>query len=46
MTFVVGKDGKIKRIFNGALPMPHLDAAKEALFKLKEEEQRAAAPTT
>jgi len=45
MTFVIGKDGKIRKVFDGVLPMPHLDAAKEALFKLREEGQRPPAPT-
>jgi peroxiredoxin Q/BCP len=44
-TFVIGKDGLIKRVFEGPLPTPHLDAAKEALFQLKEAEQAAVPPS-
>lgn len=43
LTFVIGKDGRIRRIFASVMPISHLDAAKEALFKLREEEEHAAA---
>lgn len=47
-TFVIGKDGAIKKIHSGSLPLAHVEAAKEALFRLQEEEKRspgaAAAP--
>ena len=43
VTFVIGKDGRIRRIFASVMPISHLDAAKEALFKLREEEEHAAA---
>lgn len=43
VTFVIGKDGRVRRIFASVMPISHLDAAKEALFKLREEEGRASA---
>ncbi len=43
ITFVIGKDGRIRRVFASPLPYSHLDAAKEALFQMREEEDRGAA---
>jgi peroxiredoxin Q/BCP len=41
ITFVIGKDGRIHKIFSSPMPFSHLEAAKAALFRLKEEEERA-----
>jgi len=40
ITFVIGKDGRIRKVFASPLPISHLDAAKETLFRMKEEEER------
>jgi len=44
ITFVVGRDGRIRRVFASPLPQGHLEAAKGALFQMREEEQRRGAP--
>jgi thioredoxin-dependent peroxiredoxin len=43
ITFVIGKDGRIRKIFASPLPYGHLEAAKAALFRLKEEDERGRA---
>ncbi len=44
ITFVIAKDGRVRRAFASPLPFSHLDAAKGALFQMREEEQRRFAP--
>jgi peroxiredoxin Q/BCP len=44
VTFVIGKDGRIRRIFASPLPHGHLEAAREELFRLREEEEGRHAP--
>ena len=44
ITFVIGKDGRIRRIYGSPLPNGHLVAARETLFQMREEEQKHAAP--
>lgn len=42
VTFIIGKDGRIRRVFASPLPMGHLEAAREELYKMREEEQARA----
>ncbi len=42
VTFIIGKDGIIRQIFASPLPNGHLEAAKGALFRMREEEGRGA----
>ena len=44
ITFIIGKDGRIRRIYASPLPNGHLVAAREILFQMREEEQKQAAP--
>ena len=44
ITFVIGKDGRIRRVYSSILPQGHLDAAREELFRLREEEHRQLPP--
>jgi peroxiredoxin Q/BCP len=44
ITFVIAKDGRIRRIYGSPLPNGHLVAARETLFQMREEEQKRHAP--
>ena len=44
ITFIIGKDGRIRRIFSSPLPNGHLEAARETLYKMREEERASPAP--
>lgn len=43
VTFVIAKDGRIRRIFASAMPISHLDAAKETLFKMRQDDEQPSA---
>jgi peroxiredoxin len=37
VTFVIAKGGRILRIHKGAMPRPHIESAKAALFELRDQ---------
>lgn len=44
ITFVIGKDGRIAAVFASPMVSGHLGAAKAALFRMREEGERAPPP--
>ena len=40
VTFVIGKDGRIRKIIQSPLALSHVEGAKAALFQMREEESR------
>src|SRR6267143_5653056 len=40
VTFVIGKDGRIRKIIQNPIALSHVEGAKQALFQMREEESR------
>jgi peroxiredoxin Q/BCP len=46
VTFVIGKDGRIRKIISSPIAVSHVEAAKAALFQMRDEEGRGGARPT